>query len=50
MDWRASFGNGGELFVLGPLEIFDLLLQQGDIPLQFLDFLAGAGRERGDRK
>ena len=42
--------NGSELLVLRPLEIFDLLLQQGYIALQFLDFLAGAGRERGDRK
>ena len=42
--------KGSELLVLRPLEVFDLLLQQGDIPLQFLDFLVGARRERGDRK
>ena len=38
-----------EFLVLRLLKIFDVLLQQGDIPLQFLDFLVGARRERGNR-
>ena len=42
--------EGREFLVLRPLQVFDLLLQQGDIPLQFLDFLVGAGRAARDRQ
>jgi len=41
-----QFRHRCKFLVLRALEIFELLLQLGDIPLQFEDFLAGAGRGR----